>query len=103
MKKLITICALVASPTFAYAQDTALATPTFVTELMSKVPVDVIAWVIAVFGLLTSLASFLDFLNKKLNKEGQSGFLNKVSHGLSIFLKYVGKVVDMFTANTRPK
>ena len=63
------------------------------------IPVEFIAWTLAVFGLLKALSSFLIFVSEKTSNTWDNKVSDVVSKGLSL----ISKVIDFFTANTKPK
>ncbi len=59
----------------------------------------IIAWVMAVFALLTSVSKFLTFVaakTKNTKDDTYIGYFSKALEGLA-------KLIDYLTANTRPK
>ena len=61
--------------------------------------VSIIAWVLATFALLKSVSTFLNFLSKKTANKSDDAIAGYLSTGLG----YGSKLLDLVTANTRPK
>jgi len=60
---------------------------------------EIILWVLASFAALKSLATFANFVAEKTSNKTDDKVVLYLSKGLSA----VGKIIDLFTANTRPK
>lgn len=60
---------------------------------------EVLAWVFASFATAKALSDFLLFIAKKTKTEKD----DKVANGFAKGLNFLSKILDYFSANTRPK
>lgn len=61
--------------------------------------VEIIAWVLATFGFLKAVSGFFDFVSKQTKNKTD----DKISLYLGKSLGAISKVIDLFTANSKPK
>lgn len=61
--------------------------------------VEVIAWTMAAYALLHGFSDFLHFVAQKTANKTD----DKISSYFATGLSMIGKVIDLFTANSRPK
>lgn len=67
--------------------------------LLQKIPVDMIAWILAVFALMSAVSSFLSFVAKKTETKTD----DKLAYYFGKLCGFLGWLVDKLSNNTRVK
>ena len=83
---------------YAFAQDTPEAA-SWLAPILAKVPFDLLAWVFASLALLTAISKFLAFVASKTANTVD----DKIALWFGKICGWIGKLLDIATANERPK
>ena len=66
---------------------------------MEEFSAEALAWTLAAFGLLKGMSGFFDFISQKTKNKTD----DKIAKFIGVGAGWMSKVIDFFTANSKPK